>query len=138
MTTQSLREHAIAIAKAIGVRLIETDVIKPDEAFAVVGPRLVVCHPIIEETTYAVVLHEVGHLAAPGAAFGGSAEIVLAAERAAWTWARAHALEWTPTMDALATWCESTYAKNVEPTPTPEQPATPVVPARRIKWSDYE
>jgi hypothetical protein len=82
--------------------------------------------PVIDETTYAVALHELGH---PCSAFGminhveGSSamrrenrcdtlrdvRLQLEEERAAWAWAQHYALEWTPAMtfvmrEALATY----------------------------------
>jgi hypothetical protein len=53
-------------------------------------------HPIKSEATYAVALHEIGHLRQ------GFGEDVLLDERRAWDWARDNALIWTPTMEREA------------------------------------
>jgi hypothetical protein len=53
-------------------------------------------HPIKSEATYAVALHEIGHLRQ------GLSEDVLLDERRAWDWARDNAVIWTPTMERAA------------------------------------
>ena len=111
-----LQAHARALAQAFGVQLIEDPQFKPDEAFALAGRRVAVCHPIIDETTYAVALHEMGHVVAPTGSIrhlttGNEGNLKREEERAAWAWARHYAIDWSPAMDAVAQWAEGTYAK---------------------------
>lgn len=74
--------------------------------------------PVIDESTYAVALHELGHCLAPlgrvhhiagSRAFVRTglpatlrdARLLFDAERSAWDWARHYALEWTPLMEHI-------------------------------------
>lgn len=137
----ALQAHARALAQAFTIRLIESDQLRPEEAFGLLQLRAVFCGPVIDETTYAVALHELGHLAAPTGivrhvASGDVGNLQRVEEDAAWTWARHYALEWTPVMDAVARWAEGTYAAPRRPVPpAPAAPAAP--PAPRIDWSRY-
>jgi len=133
-----LRDHALALAKAFSVTLFEGSEFKqaPEAAFAVTGYRIVVVAPIRDETTYAIALHEIGHLAAPCGELRGNANLMRAAEDAAWEWARHYALEWTPLMEKVATWARSSY--DALPAPKPEPPA-PVAPiGRQIDWERWK
>jgi hypothetical protein len=127
-----LQQHARELARAFGVRLLETPDIKPDDAFARADLRVAVCVPIIDETTYAVALHEIGHLVSPTGALraagvpGAAANLKRDEEDAAWQWARHYALIWTPLMDSVARWAESTYAA-----------PTRVPPPDRIDWTKH-
>lgn len=79
--------------------------------------RVIQIHPVIDETTYCVALHEMGHLCAPG----GMVPIDIMAtpfqiqchkidqEDAAWRWAREHAMEWTGPMESVYAWARETY-----------------------------
>lgn len=51
--------------------------------------------PVVDDVTYVVALHELGHLLHPN---GHVENDKLTSERAAWTWAEAHTIEWTPAM----------------------------------------
>ena len=136
-TTERLGAHARELAAAFDVVLIEDRRVKPEDAFGVNQRRIAVVSPIVDETTYAVALHELGHLLSPtgavrAVAAGNVRNLMRIEEDAAWTWARHYALDWTPTMDALASWAESTYAPRERPTP-PRAPA----PIEHIDWSRY-
>lgn len=147
----ALRAHAHDLAKAFNVRLIESDQLEPDEAVALkLWNGIVLCTPIVDETTYAVALHELGHLLSPlGLARSAGVQcergnLQRLEEDAAWTWARHYALEWTPVMDAVASWAEGTYAEQpAAPTgpayPEPYNPA-PVAPdqLKKIDWTTYK
>lgn len=61
--------------------------------------------PVRSGITYAVALHEIGHI------LGRSPARRLDREAAAWTWARANAIEWTPTMEAKMKSSLDSYAK---------------------------
>lgn len=135
----SLQAHARDLAKAFGVRLIEADVLEPHEALGIARLRVALCTTIIDETTYAVALHEMGHLIAPtgvlrDARTAHSRGLMLVEEDAAWTWARHYALIWTPIMETVATWAEGTYTRPIaRPTPPPAAPATPAPPSTNWK-----
>jgi hypothetical protein len=132
---QELADHAAQLARAFDIDWRSHALIKPDEACCVLGPnrRVVFSAPVTDETTYAVVLHELGHLASPMGAVterevegGEAASIRRLCEAAAWAWARYYALIWTDVMEAVATYAEGTYAAG---------PAAS--PRKRIDWSQY-
>ena len=146
MTLNQLQVHARELAAAFDVRLIEDARIRPEEAMGIPHLRAVLTHPVIEETTYAIVLHEIGHLAAPlgivrHLVAGDLGNLHRVEEAAAWAWARHYALDWTPTMEALAQWAEGTYAnlgKGKQPAPPAAEPPAPVAPIRpSIDWSKW-
>jgi len=133
--TNRYREHAYQLAQAFGVRLEEHAEAQPHQALAIPALRAVVVAPIIEETTYAVALHELGHILAPLGAVAGTTNLELDAEDAAWAWAEHHALEWTPVMARVRRWCEGTYhayadAEREANRPPPKHPP--------IDWSKYK
>ena len=142
----TFQAHARELARAFNARLIESDQLKPEEALALPPLRVVLCAPITERLTYAVALHELGHLAAPLGALravvaGNRENLRRDEEDAAWAWARHHALEWTPEMEALAQWAEATYhqtppaAAPADPAPAPDSPK-PV--GQQIDWSEWK
>ena len=137
-TTEQLGKHARDLAVAFHVRLIEDARIRPEEALSLPEPRkIALVSPILDETTYAVALHEMGHLLAPSGILrtvveGNPKNLMRLEEDAAWQWAKHYALDWTPAMDALATWAEGTYQPRVRPTP----PAAPP-PVEHVDWSRY-
>ena len=115
-------QHARELAAAFKVALCIMD-IPPENAGANVKPHgeylgTVKCGRIIDDTTYAVALHEMGHVVAPcgglpeerrrvtGAA---SLRVKLIEERAAWDWAMHYACDWTPAMEQVKQWALSTY-----------------------------
>lgn len=61
--------------------------------------------PVLSNVTYAVALHEIGHI------LGRSPARRLDREASAWQWARENALEWTPRMEAKMQSCLDSYAK---------------------------
>jgi hypothetical protein len=127
LTPAQLRAHAHELARAFTVRLIETD-IAPEAAFAAPIDRVAVVGRIVDDTTYAVALHELGHLLAPMGSLhtvaGNPGNLRRLEEDAAWAWARHYALDWTPAMEAVATWAEGTYA------------APP--PPKSIRWDEWK
>lgn len=132
-TPAQLQAHARELAAAFQIRLIESDQLAPHEAFAVPHLRAIVAATIREETTYAVVLHEAGHLAAPSGVLPGmqrTSGVLCEEERAAWAWARHYALIWTDVMEHVATYAEGTYQP---PAPAPAAAPTP----SRIDWKRY-
>ena len=59
--------------------------------------------PVKSAVTYAVAMHEVGHV------LGRNPKTRLAQEAAAWQWARANALDWCPVMEAKMQDCLASY-----------------------------
>lgn len=80
--------------------------------------RLVKITPVIDETTYAAALHELGHCLHPLGMMDVGMEIKtlkdmrlkLDEEHAAWEWAQHYALEWTPAMEAVKRHSFESYA----------------------------
>jgi hypothetical protein len=110
----ALREHALALAEAFGVPLIEAREMGLNDGVAVAG-TFVVTSPITDEVSYAKALHEIGHCVAPaGNVSGGPGDIKmkLVAEEAAWDWAQAMAEQfgvWTPAMESTRRGAFGTY-----------------------------
>jgi hypothetical protein len=138
MTAEQMHQHIRALAKAFNVRLVETDVLSAEEALALPHLRLVLLAPVREECGYAVALHELGHLAHPSGALPirQTRAVRWDQEEAAWEWARHYALEWTPAMNQVAEWAQSTYDKPAS------QPPAPAVPKPKqpegIDWKKWE
>lgn len=136
---RALQAHARSLADAFKMRLIESSQLLPEEAMSLPHIRVALCAPIIDETTYAVALHELGHLASPTGALraagvvGDRANLMRDEEDAAWTWARHYALIWTAPMEAVATWAERTYAAPAAPPAPP-----PLPPRQRINWNHWK
>lgn len=130
----TLSAHVHGLAAAFGVKLIEDPALAPETAGAIprpwmvpvdVGPEgLVVARPVTDETSYAVVLHELGHVSAPSGQLGPELEfrrvggppttardwaLLVTEEEAAWEWARHYALDWTPAMESVCQYSLSTY-----------------------------
>lgn len=86
--------------------------------------RIVFCAPVIDETTYMIQLHEMGHLVAPGGMFKVDELLPIPIqitkrmdqEDAAWAWARETALVWTLEMEVKAQWARETYRHHLERT----------------------
>lgn len=136
-TPDDLRVHAHALAKAFNVTLLEGSEFThtPEAAFAVPIYRTVVVAPIRDESTYAIALHEIGHLVAPCGELRGNANLMRLAEDAAWEWARHYALDWTPFMEKVATWARSSYDTLRDRKP---EPPAPVAPMTRIDWERWK
>lgn len=121
--------HITDLAAAFHVRLIVRADMPPHFAVALsrVNEKAVLIAPVIDETTYAVALHELGHHLHPtGTLFTmwskraqqtgavetmSDARIQLLEERSAWEWARYHALEWTPPMTMVESCSLSSYER---------------------------
>lgn len=118
-SAQQLRKHAHDLATGFGVTLIEVDDprMQHEQAVALPDMRLAVCTPIIDETTYAIALHELGHVANPAghvrdARTADSIGLTVFEEEAAWAWARHYAMEWTAVMEqCVEQWALSGYRR---------------------------
>jgi len=134
------QEHVQQLADAFEVRLIISPLLKPEEAMAIPAHRLVLAAPIHEDLGYAVVLHELGHLASPTGALQGvtrTPRVLLTEEEAAWNWARHYALDWTASMEGLARWAMSTYEDHPAPAPR-GQLDKPAKPQQQIDWTKWK
>ncbi|MBE3072755.1 MAG: hypothetical protein IMZ67_07240 [Acidobacteria bacterium] len=133
-TPMVLAAHVHGVAAAFGVTLVEDPALAPEQAGAIprpgmvpagVGPEgVVVARPVTDETSYAVVLHELGHVIAPSGQLGLELEcrrrggtpttardwaLLVVEEEAAWEWAKHDALDWTPAMESVCQYALSTY-----------------------------
>jgi hypothetical protein len=131
---QELAEHARAVAVAFNVDMIEDPRMSPQDgvsgrlryidkadhhrAHPELEQRRAAVSPIVDEPTYAVAMHEIGHMADPLGAMDEDREratpesvvrIILLQERAAWDWARHYALDWTPAMEQVAQLAYGSY-----------------------------
>src|SRR5262245_53931216 len=70
----------------------------------------IIIPPVRSKLSYATAMHELGHL------FGRHqrSKRVIVRERAAWAWARANALIWTPEMQRHADECLAWYARRAK------------------------
>lgn len=137
-STAALQVHARELASAFDVRLIESSLLQPEEALGITRLRVALVSTIVDRTTYAVALHEIGHLASPTGIVrhvcsGDRWNLLRIEEDAAWAWARHYALLWTPDMEAVARWAEGTYQQ----AGVPADPPAPVAP-RAINWNDWK
>jgi hypothetical protein len=124
-------QHVRDLARAFGIHIREDVNMAPHQAGAGhlrgdTSRRGIVIVPVIDESTYAVALHELGHCLS---AFGmvnlheGSKTmratnqlssrrdvlLQLEEERAAWEWAHHYALEWTDIMSYVERYAIGTY-----------------------------
>lgn len=134
-------KHVQDLADAFHIALLIAPELPPHAAAA--GPvafvladetihvNAVIIAPVIDESTYAVALHELGHHLAPlgrVASLEGSlsmrmhkqpatlrdVRLQLLEERSAWEWAHHYALEWTPLMDYVESLGIASYVNNAK------------------------
>lgn len=133
MDTQiaKLRTHVFQLAAAFDVDLILCDQLQPQEAAALTrrhdGRCGVVAREVTDETSYVVVLHEMGHHLSPLGKLrdalkvdvpGPSSSVqerhryiklMLDEELAAWEWAKYNALFWSAAMEQVYQYALNTY-----------------------------
>jgi hypothetical protein len=136
MTVVQYVEHAYALAHAFHVQLVLARDVDPGKAGADVRAKskkqpvevkTVYAKTITDDTSYIVVLHEMGHCCAPLGALqhqlnltapGANStwddafrylDVQIESEEAAWTWARHYALEWTVGMEQVEQQAMGTY-----------------------------
>jgi hypothetical protein len=142
MKPEDLAPHARALAVAFEIRLIEDSGLKTEQGGAAAEQRVVIVAPIVDEATYAVALHEMGHLVAP-LGFLKSARaacqsrerlmaVKLAEEEAAWEWAEHYALEWTLTMQAVRDYGYGTYERALMGAGAETRLVRSLIPAKRV------
>lgn len=137
---EALRKHVVDVAAAFNIKLSFDESLRPEDAAAlhlpaleIVGTtdgsvginlvkmKLAICRPVVDETSYAVTLHELGHLIAPNGSLPAEhaqarsmdrhLAIQLVEEQAAWEWAVHQAMEWTPVMQSVMDYAIGTYQK---------------------------
>lgn len=127
-TLEELKRHVVDLCAAFNVKLVLVADLaqRPERAVShqLIAKKggetlamLVECAPIVDETTYAVALHEIGHCVAPNGHFIGITEdyqMRLIAEEAAWEWAKWASLDWTPTMEQNMLMSVGTYRKRAQ------------------------
>lgn len=79
--------------------------------------RLVKIRPVKSAVTYAIALHEIGHILGPR-----QSGTRLDKEVGAWEWAQANAIEWTEAMSAKRVACLQSYLRKVERSAHMKQP----------------
>jgi hypothetical protein len=124
------RQHLFQLAHRHHLCLTEAAQHARDEAFADVQNTMVQIFPVTDDTSYAVALHEMGHIVAKDGHGGWRAtkhttvgetiamlEVAaydrLTEECAAWAWAEAQAVEWTAGMAQTRRYSEGTYHKGL-------------------------
>jgi hypothetical protein len=128
----TLAKHAHDIAGAFDIDLLLSDYLGPTDGVAMIrwdGRRGVFARPITDERSYIVVMHELGHHLAPSGMLREPMRLPVPRtfeehrrwvalqveeERAAWEWARHHALCWTPVMTFTERDAYATYLKHFE------------------------
>lgn len=82
-------------------------------------PRRIAIRPVKSAVTYAIALHEIGHIM--GKRQSG---VRLDAEVGAWEWAMANALQWDDTMNATMKRCLRSYLRWAASSKQAKRPAT--------------
>lgn len=136
MTSSDMLVHAMGLANAFKIHLVVDPLLDPRKSFSrhlstgVDGPQRsgIVIAPVVDDKTYAAALHELGHCVDPLGHIDSSEfsdayqtslgqnistlsdyRLILVMEDAAWKWAHAFALQWTPAMTQVEKWSKSTY-----------------------------
>ncbi len=79
--------------------------------------RRIKIRPVKSAITYAIALHEIGHILGPR-----QSGTRLDKEVGAWEWAQEHALEWTDAMTGKMRDCLQSYLRKVKRSPHMRQP----------------
>lgn len=82
--------------------------------------RLIKIRPVKTAITYAIALHEIGHILGPRQTGKNTR---LDKEVGAWEWAEANAIEWTDAMSAKRAKCLQSYLAKAARSPHMKQPA---------------
>ena len=118
LTVQEMHDHIVQLCGAFKIKLIEDPTAQYEQGVSlnILDPRnftaaaqAIIVRPVTDDASYCVALHEIGHCAHP---LGHSPHVtVLTREKAAWEWARHHALCWTNAMEQCAQYSERDYEK---------------------------
>ena len=121
-TAKELAAHVAALAAAFDIKVHAFAATVGDSA-ASCETRAIFVPPIDGTAAYAAALHELGHILHPGGrlpkpAAGNCAKlavlrVVIEEEQNAWAWARANAIDWDVTCDALERHAYDTYANEL-------------------------
>lgn len=131
MTTDEMQADIDRLAAPLGARIKYYDDMPWDAAHGHLDPPGVCTPPIVDEKTYAIALHELGHIATEPAGYDrttpsmstllrfniGTApdfELAIAMEVAAWDWAKSQARAWTPPMADVERRAMASYTSNVD------------------------
>jgi hypothetical protein len=127
-TIAEYRQHCFDLAKSFGIYLVQKNEVPLGFGAAVAVPmdalpeawkalipsslregilKYVVTPPVTDETSYAVVMHELGHLLHPTGMVPGAS--LMLQEESAWEWAEHYALHWTVAMEQVKTLCLEEY-----------------------------
>ena len=90
MTPEAMRQHIAAICRDEGIRVLPHS----RGGRASKSHKVIAIRPVKSAITYAVALHELGHVLGPW-----QSQARLYAEAGAWKWAREVAGIWTPSME---------------------------------------
>lgn len=102
---KEFREHVVKLLTTHRIAMTERhDKFDPLMVYSVMGSRSIQVQPVVDAITYAIALHEIGHIVAQRKAGiginGGDLDDpmfvydVLTEEHAAWEWAESVALDW--------------------------------------------
>lgn len=80
--------------------------------------RLIKIRPVKSEITYAVAMHEIGHILGPR-----QSGTRIDKEVGAWEWAIKHAHRWTPPMSRKMRSCLQSYLAKIERSPHMRKPS---------------
>ena len=157
-TPVDMARHIRDLGGAFNVRLNVKPGMDPARAAAgymeQTGQRVIMIAPVIDETTYAAALHELGHCLSPLGMVNlteGSqsmretrqlatirdCRLQLEEEHAAWEWAEHYGLCWTPVMAHLRDYCLREYQERYDrivsgaARPAPPAPSLPPLPKGR-------
>jgi len=130
---EAMAQHVTDLCKAFNIVAEVRPDMKPEQASS--GHLLgtvpyVKIPPVVDDTSYAVALHEIGHMLAPLGSFRHTeitqkflqrhpAELArlkrlrLDEEYAAWEWAKHHALDWTTGMEQVYRYAIGTYESGI-------------------------
>lgn len=96
MTPIEMHEHVLSICAAHDIGVVWCR--RPGHSYALHEFEEIVIAPIKSAVSYAVALHEIGHVLGTYQ----RSKRVLVRERRAWRWARENARVWTPAMERCA------------------------------------
>jgi len=104
VSKREMAEHVLRLCEEHSIN-IEWSATR--KAWAAACFELIHIPPVRSSASYAIALHEIGHVLGPHQ----RTSVVLTAERGAWRWARRNALVWNDTMDRVMRRCLTFYEK---------------------------
>lgn len=127
---EQMAAHVELLAEQIGVTINTSSA----GGRAVIQDRVIEIRPVRSPITYAIALHELGHIA-----IGHRSMKIgrLAEEGEAWAWARDNALVWTDTMDAKARKCVTSYFRSYDRPSRRNRTRWPEPNDPVWAWTDY-